>query len=352
MSKPKYGVLRGRAVAAAEERGDHTSPHYQIKVMAAGEPWRIAVNVKSTDKGGTGLDRSLLLYRIIDDFRHPILSTVKQFKEGFHPIAPGLKNGGLDYIRGHLFDPKEMRLLPPDLPGDGNDLNDLIDAQVERALTDPNAVIFAFGQPWGPENKPDTTFKFKPNRGVHDIHMNQGNPRSGGHAGDNGVWHDGGLLFWFPGADRWVAAFLAFQSQSWHTDDHTGNPIGGKTGVEPPRFDERSSRRLPAAEQPRRAVDLVAVRVVPTPRSPAVLLLNTTDQDIGLAGWSLAVTREVHQRLAGALRAGQTLAIDVPETFFDPEGGVVTLLDASDLKVAAATYPAASDALPGWHKVP
>ena len=154
MSKPKYGVLRGRAVAAAEERGDRTSPHYQIKVMAAGEPWRIAVNVKSSVKGGSGPDRSLLLYRIIDDFRHPILSTVKQFKEGFHPIAPGLKNGGLDYIRGHLFDPKDMRLLPPDLPGDGNDLNDVIDAQVERALTDPNAVIFAFGQPWGPENKP------------------------------------------------------------------------------------------------------------------------------------------------------------------------------------------------------
>src|SRR5947207_12088024 len=54
----------------------------QIKVMAEGQPWRIAVNVKSSDKGGSGPDRSLLLYRIIDDFRHPILTTVKQFKEG------------------------------------------------------------------------------------------------------------------------------------------------------------------------------------------------------------------------------------------------------------------------------
>jgi hypothetical protein len=164
------------------------------------------------------------------------------------------------------------------------------------------------------------------------------------------VWHDGGLLFWFPGADRWVAVFLAFQSQSWHTDDHTGNPIGGKTGLEPPRFDDRN-RRLPAAEQPSRAVDLVAVRVAPTARSPAaVLLLNTTDQDIGLAAWSLATARDVSQRLAGAVRAGQTLAIDVAETFFDAEGGVVTLLDGSDLKAAAASYPAASDTLPGWHK--
>ena len=58
-----------------------------------------------------------------------------------------------------------------------------------------------------------------------------------------------------------------------------------------------------------------------------------------------------HQTLAGELRAGQTLPIDVPETFIDAEGGVMTLLDTSDLKVAAATYPAAADALPGWHKV-
>jgi uncharacterized protein YukJ len=351
MSKPKYGALRGRVVAAAEERGDRTSPHYQIKVMAEGQPWRIAVNVKSSDYGGSGPDRSLLLYRIIDDFRHPILTSVKQFKEGFHPIAPGLKNGGLDYIRGHLFDPEDMRLLPPDLPGDGNDLNDLVDAQVQRAMSDPKAVIFAFGQPWGPENKPDTTFKFNPNRGVHDIHMNQGNPRSGGHAGDNGVWHDGGLLFWFPGADRWSAAFLAFQSQSWHTDDRTGNPIGGRTGVEPPRFDD-SGRRLPPAEQVHPPIDLVAVRVLRTARLPAaVLLLNMADRVIGLRGWSLATARDVRQSLAGAVPAGHTLAVDVPETFFDPEGGVAMLLDEADLKVAAATYPPLADAPPGWHKV-
>jgi hypothetical protein len=181
--------------------------------------------------------------------------------------------------------------------------------------------------------------------------MNQGNPRAGGHAGDNGVWHDGGLLFWFPGADRWVAVFLAFQSQSWHTDDRTGHPIGGRTGAEAPRFDERS-RRLPVAEQVHRAIEIVAVRVEPTPRAPAaVLLLNTTDQDVALAGWSLAAARDVSVRLAGAVQAGQTLAIDVSEAFFDAAGGVVTVLDAADLKVASATYPAASEALGGWHKV-
>ncbi len=352
MSKPKYGALRGRVVASAEERNDHASPHYQILVMADGEPWRIAVNVKSSDKSGKGPDRSIVLYRIIDDFRHPMLETVKQFKEGFHPIVVGLKNGGLDYVRGHLFDPKDMRLLPPDVPGDNNDLNDLIDAHVERAKNDPKAEIFAFGQPWGPENKPDKTFKFKPNRGVHDIHMNQGNPRSGGHAGDNGVWHDGGLLFWFPGADRWVAVFLAFQSQSWHTDDRNGNSIEGRTGVEAALYDAQS-RRLPAAEQIHSAIDLVAVRVTETPRTPpAVMLLNTTDQDVSLAGWSLVTSPDDRQTISGLMGASQPRAIDVPDKFFDPDGGVVMLLDQSGLKVASAIYPRASDARPGWNKVP
>src|SRR2546430_17542170 len=117
--------------------------------MADGQPWRLAVSVNSSDKGGSGTDRSVLLYRIVDDFRHPILTSVKQFKEGFHPIAPGLKNGGLDYIRGHLFDPQDMRLLPPGLPGGGNDLNDLGDAPVSRAVDGPEPASFCFGQSWG-----------------------------------------------------------------------------------------------------------------------------------------------------------------------------------------------------------
>ena len=348
MNGHKYGALRGRVVASAEERNEHVSPHYQILVMAGGDPWRIAVNVKSTDTGGSGADRSIVLYRIIDDFRHPILETVKHFQEGFHPIGAGLQNGGLDYIRGNLFNPKDMRLLPPDVPGDNNDLNDLIDAHVARRKDDPTAVIFAFGQPWGAENAPDKTFKFKPNRGVHDIHMNQGNPRAGGHAGDNGVWHDGGLLLWFPKADRWVATFLAFQSQSWHTDDRTGNPIDGRTGAEAARFDMQH-RRVAVAEQSHPAIDVVAVRMTET--SSAVLLVNTTGRDTDLTGWSLVMESDRNQRLAGAVTASETIAVLVPKGFFNPGGGVVTLLDASGLKVAGATYPSASEAEPGWNKV-
>ena len=85
---------------------------------------------------------------------------------------------------------------------------------------------------------PDTVFGFTPGNGTHDIHMNQGNiPRFESH---DGVWRDGALLFAFPSARQWVAVFLAFQSQAWHTDDRTGhaspevpNPAPDRNQVQP-----------------------------------------------------------------------------------------------------------------------
>jgi hypothetical protein len=142
--------------------------------------------------------------------------------------------------------------------------------------------------------------------------------------------------------------FLAFQSQSWHTDDRTGNPIDGRTGAEAVRFDTQH-RRLAAVEQSHPAIDVVAVRVTET--SSAVLLVNTTGRDTDLTGWFLVRESGQNQSLAGAVTASETIAVLVPKGFFNPGGGVVTLLDASGLKVAGATYPSASEAEPGWNKV-
>ena len=224
MPAGKYGVLRGRVVATEEERSDPVSPHYQVQVKAKGEDWRIAINVQSTDRKG-GPSKEMLLYRLIEDFRHPVTDVVKSLGEGFTRLDRRAGGGALDYVRGELFDPKDLRLEPANLPGENNDLNDLLDSHIQAAKGDADAQVFAFGLPWGPDQAGDKVFGFKPGRGIHDIHMNQGNPMDGGHGGDNGVWQDGGLLIWFPGANRWVAVFLAFQSQSWRTDDRTGRPI-------------------------------------------------------------------------------------------------------------------------------
>jgi len=57
--------------------------------------------------------------------------------------------------------------------------------------------------------------------GIHDIHMNQGN--GGQYANDNGTYQDGALIIESPDSTCQVF-FIAFQSQTFQTDDN-GNPV-------------------------------------------------------------------------------------------------------------------------------
>ena len=149
---------------------------------------------------------------------------------GWHALPSRPGGAALDFIRGNLFARPGMRTLPPDAAGPDNDLADFLDHYVKRAIADPAALVYAFGERWGPESgKKDKVFGFKPGNGVHDIHMNQGN--SARFRGDDGVWQDGGLLLRLDG--RWVGIFLAFQSQAWHTDDSTGHAIAAPSRAEP-----------------------------------------------------------------------------------------------------------------------
>jgi uncharacterized protein YukJ len=53
--------------------------------------------------------------------------------------------------------------------------------------------------------------------------MNQGNP-PGSYEQDNGIWQDGMLVFELPASNTWAAIFIAFQTESWSTDNN-GNPV-------------------------------------------------------------------------------------------------------------------------------
>jgi uncharacterized protein YukJ len=90
---------------------------------------------------------------------------------------------------------------------------------LNQAVAAGNATIYAFGSAYADSGKVD---------GIHDIHMNQGNPAAGGHEGDNGIWQDGAMFMQLPSLNKdpaktWVAVFIAFQTESWTTDSN-GNP--------------------------------------------------------------------------------------------------------------------------------
>ena len=334
MPLSRYGVLKARPVD--RRLGvDKKSPHYQIRTVAGDLDHRIAVNVKSQQAP------SEVLYLVKEHFEHSITDILAELHDGFRQLDRVPIGGGLDFIRGNLFDPMEMIPLPHDVPGPDNDLNEKLDAIVQRALADEAAMIYAFGQEWGPEQTPDKYFGFRPNRGVHDIHMNQGN--SGQFKRDNGVWQDGGLIFQFPNQSQWIAVFLAFQSQAWHTDDRTGDALaqpptqpGTDTGPNVPQPDV-----LPTDDLPDGLVRIVGALVnsSTSPERETVTLLNTSNREISLAGWQLADKQKNKMPLSGALPAGETLRVQIRAPMvLSNKGGIITLLDERGRKVYGVSY--------------
>jgi uncharacterized protein YukJ len=325
MPLAKYGVLVGKAIAARRENSDDT-PHYQVQLRAAGTSYRIAVNVKSN------VAPSELLYLIKENFSHPILPRLADLQEGFAPLPSQPGGMALDFIRGNLFDRGELRLLPHNVPGPDNDLSDRIEHYFNRAINDPGALVFAFGQRWGPEQgQRDKIFGFQPGNGIHDIHMNQGNVAA--YRNDDGVWQDGGLILHFPSSGQWVGVFLAFQSQAWHTDDATGHAIE-------------------LAEEPDKTVRIMAAMVNPVgggAEVESVILLNPTPKAIDLAGWKIADQQKRKCPLTGKLPAGGVLTVRVTApTQLGNSGGIITLLDPGGLKVDGVSYTREQAKREGW----
>ena len=266
-----------------------------------------------------------LLYLAVEDFAHPIIPALNDLEDGFTAVPSSAGGAALDYIRGNLFDRTTLRPLPADIPGPHNDLSEKIDHFVGRAMNDPAARLYAFGQRWGPEaSTADKIFGFLPGNGIHDIHMNQGS--SGRFADDNGVWQDGGLLLHYPNQNQWVAFFLAFQSQAWHTDDTTGHPL---PEIEPGEPDGRV-----------KIVGALVNPVGPAPEAETVTLLNASPQDIDLGGWLIADRLKNKMMLPQQiLPAGQAVRILVqPPAQLGNQGGLITLLNREGLKVDGAAY--------------
>ena len=334
MPLARYGVLAGRVVDRRAEGGTDT-PHYQIHVRGGDVDFRVAVNVLSKQHP------SELLYLAEEAFTHPVVQGLPTLADGFS-LLPSTPGGlALDLIRANLFDRTTMRPVPATAPGPDNDLADKLDHFVERATADPAARVYAFGQRWGPEAATrDKVFGFLPGNGVHDIHMNQGNSQQ--FRGDDGVWQDGGLLLHYPAQSQWVAIFLAFQSQAWHTDDQTGHAIAGPEPGDPG-----------ASDYTVRIVAALVNPVGPAPEAETVTLLNVTPEAVDLTGWSI-LDRDKRRLVldAGELAAGDSLRVLLrAPVALGNRGGLISLLDPDGLKVDGVAYTRAQAEREGWSLV-
>ena len=345
MSLKKYGVLKGRAINS--RLGIGSSPHYQIHMVDDTTDYRIAINVKSK------LSPSELLYMVVDDFQHVMLEQLAEVQLGYTLLDSAPGGAALDFIRGNLFDPQQMKPLPHDIPGPDNDLNEKIDAYIRRAIADEDAVIYVFGERWGPEqNKKDKHFGFLPGNGIHDIHMNQGNV--GNFTRDDGVWQDGGLLIHYPaivdenGAERWpeqwVGVFLAFQSQSWHTNDETGHT------EEKPDVDTGTGTDTDTESD----VRIIAALINPHGADPSletVTLINLSPNSVDLSGWAIADRNKKRSTIANLiLEAGGTgvIKLDGRGAQLSNKGGLISLIDPNGFKQHGVSYTRSQARQSGW----
>jgi uncharacterized protein YukJ len=327
-----YGILKGWVIR--RKLGFGSRPHFQIHIVDNKVDYRVAVNVESQKYP------SELKYLIDDNFSHPILETIETLDPGFHKVKRRPGSMAIDYIRGNFFDPEKMKTLPHNVPGPDNDLNEKIDAIISNAIGEEDAMVYAFGEHWGPETgKRDKHFGFLPVNGLHDIHMNQGNVDS--FADSDGVWQDGALLINFPDNEQWVGIFLAFQSQSWHTDDQTGH-----------RLDEPTSEQPSPPRAQKGAVRIIAALANPEGKAPedeTVTLINTAPYKIDLTGWKIADKMKNKFTLQGNLKPGDTKLIHLPQDVqLSNKGGIITLLDAEGLKVDGVSYSKKEAHHEGW----
>jgi len=342
----RYSVLKGRPIDV--RRGSGASPHYQVLIVDNADQYRIAVNVQSSDG-------SMVQYLVRSHFEHPICDALVELPLGMRAVESRPNGLALDYIRANLLQPSDLVPLPVEAPGPDNDLNEKIGHYVERAMADEEALVYAFGQEWGPErDRRDKYFGFLPGRGIHDIHMNQGNP-PGRFSGDNGPWQDGGLLFQFPRQQQWVAVFLKFMSQGWHTDDAGGHPLELGGGGPPSNGADSHPGTVPPHHEPTTDLPDGMVRIIAalvndirSPEHETVTLLNTTSRDIDLTGWGMKDKNKNRMPLSGTIAGGEAIRVTVEAPMqLSNKGGIITVLDERGVKVHGVSYSAAAVRTPG-----
>lgn len=168
MAVQQYGVLKGIVLDMKRETDDD-SPHFQVKMLGEENTYyRCAINVMSSS------EESEVLYLADDQFDSGSITILPNMPYGYTRINEANREVALDYVRGNLFDPREMKPLPHEITGPDNDLNDFIETYMKKAQ-DEKTPVYIFGSKFGPEQAADKIFGFTPTNGMHNIHMNQGN---------------------------------------------------------------------------------------------------------------------------------------------------------------------------------
>ena len=154
-------------------------------------------------------------YAMLSGLDRMRLSTVRVLSNGWHALGQNASSGALDYVRSRLLGVLTAGDLTP--PVWRQSVGGSVLTDMEAFLTAWGTIqrIYVFGARF---LNPDQA----PSQGVHDVHLNQGDP-PGAFQSLDGIWQDGGIIV--ERIDRtFDGFFVKFVTQSLNTDEQ-GLPV-------------------------------------------------------------------------------------------------------------------------------
>jgi uncharacterized protein YukJ len=211
-----YGYVKAKVTSEPKLKSSRHSHeiqyHLHVSMLVAGDQWDVAINV------GTNDGDDLLKYKLLFDFRHPIIQTLASSEDGAHDLTGQNALPALDFMRSADLLDNTGKWRDSDVM-DGSDATEPA-ATLKRLLSRAHQNeldVYVFGRFYSEGN------------GIHDVHLNQGSTkgfihRSGDDSNDhNDIWQDGAVMV-NVGEPEWAAYFSAFNQQLVPTDE-LGNPL-------------------------------------------------------------------------------------------------------------------------------
>jgi Uncharacterized conserved protein (DUF2278) len=172
-------------------------PHYHVRLSANGQVMDSAINLKSLT------DVQIEYRRRQFDAQDNRFANIVALADGVHVLANAPSSGALDYVRHD------------GITGTGGwtlQNGDNLIAELNALLSGVQR-LYVFGA------------TYSTGVGVHDVHMNQGDPDGSSFQVLDGIWQDGGVLCQYGGLQpRLEILQIKFETQSLYTDDN-GHPI-------------------------------------------------------------------------------------------------------------------------------
>jgi len=216
-----YGVVVGTVAGHFIDPPDNEGrwPHYHILVDTPQGQYECVINLNSRTE-------IKVEYRDFRNVNPAHFAEVLALSDGFHHLGATSVSGALDHLRHpgleDAFYPCPVRWpfpWPPFLrkrrcpctrwwKENGINLIQLMRFYLERVER-----IYVFGEPYAA------------GLGVHNVHMNQGDPIDSPFSAENGIWQDGGVIYQYATPQPRLSVMLTkFETQSFHTDS-AGHPV-------------------------------------------------------------------------------------------------------------------------------